>query len=160
MNPPWKQHPDIPWGSIGWRMGPGEDYWSAWVSWYKSLSLIDRSNYQQQWPESGRWIGFYEFIQDGTPPPWAKEFREKLSQPQALPDEAEVEINDYFRIVWLIRNHFKRDNHPENVHSSEARRRKDEDGNVEFHFDSTGQVWRLGFLAKGGLRLSRAKPAA
>ena len=25
MNPPWVEIPDIPWGSVGWRMGYAED---------------------------------------------------------------------------------------------------------------------------------------
>jgi len=31
--PPWKRYPEIPGGSIGWRMGPGEEYLDLWWHW-------------------------------------------------------------------------------------------------------------------------------
>lgn len=31
LSPVWITFPKIPWGSIGWRMGPGEDYWHSWA---------------------------------------------------------------------------------------------------------------------------------
>lgn len=33
LPPPWARHPEIPAGSIGWRMGYGEDYLTEWHDW-------------------------------------------------------------------------------------------------------------------------------
>ena len=36
--PLWRKHPEIPFGSIGWRMGYGEFYSIAWHKWASSMS--------------------------------------------------------------------------------------------------------------------------
>lgn len=51
QKPVWVAFPKIPWGSIGWRMGPGEDYWHAWIAWFKAQSAEVRSSYKETWPE-------------------------------------------------------------------------------------------------------------
>jgi hypothetical protein len=33
LPPPWAKHPEIPWGSIGWRMGYGESWMMRWGEW-------------------------------------------------------------------------------------------------------------------------------
>ncbi|SFQ34428.1 hypothetical protein SAMN03159339_6871 [Variovorax sp. 770b2] len=55
LSPVWITFPKIPWGSIGWRMGPGEDYWHSWAKWFKAASLQDRERYKTQWPEPEGW---------------------------------------------------------------------------------------------------------
>jgi len=105
MNPLWIEYPDIPWGSIGWRMGGGEAYWAQWQGFYLGLDVQGRSRYRTEWPEPEGWIGLYECIEKGIAAPWAVERRRKLQGPYPLPDAAELSIDDYFRIVWLIRNH-------------------------------------------------------
>ena len=37
LPPPWAKHPEIPWGSIGWRMGYGESYSLRWGTWLEAL---------------------------------------------------------------------------------------------------------------------------
>jgi hypothetical protein len=60
MKPPWLQFPEIKLGSLGWRMGDGEDYWYSWQDWYVSLSEEARSSYREKFPEPPSWEGFYE----------------------------------------------------------------------------------------------------
>ena len=68
LAPPWVAFPNIPRGSIGWRMGPGEDYWWAFVDWYKGLSESDRAQFRDKYPEPAKaasdypWTGIYEAI--------------------------------------------------------------------------------------------------
>ena len=66
LAPPWVALPHIPRGSIGWRMGPGEDYWQVFIDWYKGLSESDRERFRNKYPEPDKaasadpWTGFYE----------------------------------------------------------------------------------------------------
>ncbi len=62
--PFWKSHPQIGRGSIGWRMGDGEDYAIAWHRWYAELGRDVRRQYQKQYPEVGDWAGFYDSIEE------------------------------------------------------------------------------------------------
>lgn len=57
--PPWQKYPTIPIGSLGWRMGHGEEYWYAWQDWYAGLATDQRHRYQKQYPEPSGWEGFY-----------------------------------------------------------------------------------------------------
>jgi ribA/ribD-fused uncharacterized protein len=59
MPPPWMRHPDIPRGSLGWRMGYGEGYQYAWSDWYGALSKAERAEYQRLFPEPVTWPGYY-----------------------------------------------------------------------------------------------------
>lgn len=59
LPPPWLQYPQIPRGSIGWRMGAGESYLCEWVPWYGGLSAAGKQAYQQMYPEPKAWRGFY-----------------------------------------------------------------------------------------------------
>jgi hypothetical protein len=156
MNPPWIEFPDIPWASTAWRMGHGELYWAKWVHWYRSLLESEQIEYMNEWPEGHEWIGFYSFVGNGPTPPWAEERRKKLAEPQNPPTEEEDELTEYFRIFWLLRHHFKREAFPLGVHGEQRRERADE-YDVEFHSEPSGAIWRLGFITKGGLHLTRAK---
>lgn len=60
MEPPWIAFPDIPLGSIGWRMGGGESFLMIWDKWYIKLSNDIRLQYQVNHPEPAGWEGFYE----------------------------------------------------------------------------------------------------
>ncbi len=62
MEPPWAAFPDIPYGSIGWRMGHGEDYMSAFFGWVNMLSEKERTAYIATNAEPADWSGFYEMI--------------------------------------------------------------------------------------------------
>lgn len=59
MQPPWLVHADIPWGSLGWRMGQGEQYWQQWSPWYDALQPQQRADYHHTYPEPEEWTGFY-----------------------------------------------------------------------------------------------------
>ena len=66
--PPWIACPEIGRGSIGWRMGGGEDYWGEFWKWYRSQKEPEKLKYQSLYPEpevgahGTSWIGIYEQI--------------------------------------------------------------------------------------------------
>ena len=63
---PWIAFPSIPMGSIGWRMGHGEDYWHIFDAWFRQLAPADRERVKLKYPEPKivwngiPWTGFYE----------------------------------------------------------------------------------------------------
>jgi len=59
MDPPWLKFPKFPLGSIGWRMGAGEDYWYEWQDWYMAQSDEVRSSFRNRFAEPSGWEGFY-----------------------------------------------------------------------------------------------------
>ena len=67
LTPVWVTFPDIPWRSIGWRMGYGEEYWYLWKAWYTALPAQARTKYQETWPEPDAWRGFYAGIETEIP---------------------------------------------------------------------------------------------
>jgi hypothetical protein len=60
MLPPWLEIPEYERLSLGWRMGGGEDYYRAFVDFYKSLSEAEREAYAQRYPEPEKWANYYE----------------------------------------------------------------------------------------------------
>ena len=70
LAPPWIAFPHIARGSIGWRMGPGEDYWQVFVDWYRGLGESQREQFRSKYPEPDEegsasglpWTGLYEAI--------------------------------------------------------------------------------------------------
>lgn len=157
MNPLWVEFPDIPWGSLGWRMGFGEQYWAQWQPFYLSLSAHDREIYRRDWPESDEWKGLYEFIETGNLPVWAVAHRQKLSGPFPLPVAAEQAIEDPYRVIWLIRNHLLRLGTYEvpAQFPSPYLGPTSEESAVEFYAEPDGAWWRVAFLAKAGVRMQR-----
>lgn len=59
MKPPWVFRPDIPMESIGWRMGPSEEYRTAFSKWFVTLSSDEKKEYVEKYPEPNSWSGFY-----------------------------------------------------------------------------------------------------
>ena len=59
MLPPWKKYPQIPRGSIGWRMGYGEDYASEFYKWFKELSNEAVAAFAMDNPEPEDWGDYY-----------------------------------------------------------------------------------------------------
>jgi hypothetical protein len=59
MEPPWLKFPKIPLGSIGWRMGAGEDYWYKWQDWYMTQSTEVQVAIRTSFAEPLGWEGFY-----------------------------------------------------------------------------------------------------
>jgi len=43
--PPWLIYPDIPFGSIGWRMGPGQDAYGEFFDWFAALNDVDAAEF-------------------------------------------------------------------------------------------------------------------
>lgn len=66
LAPPWLAFPKIGLGSIGWRMGSGEDYWIAFDRWFKKLPPDHKRQFRLKYPEPERveqglpWTGFYD----------------------------------------------------------------------------------------------------
>lgn len=59
MLPPWLKFPKIPAGSIGWRMGDGEDYWLEWLDWFLGQDEGTRTTFTSRFAEPLGWEGFY-----------------------------------------------------------------------------------------------------
>ncbi|MGI1608701.1 hypothetical protein ACKQC9_30890 [Klebsiella michiganensis] len=62
--PPWIKYPNIPLGSIGWRMGAGEDYWFSFRDWWFAQPGAIRLQVKALYPEPGSWSGFYGRLKD------------------------------------------------------------------------------------------------
>lgn len=62
MEPPWLKYPDIPLGSIGWRMGEGEEYWHSFVDWYAMLNTAKQAEYRLRYPKPDSWKSFWPYI--------------------------------------------------------------------------------------------------
>jgi hypothetical protein len=69
MEPPWLKYPDRPAGSIGWRMGGGEDYLAQFEEWFRSLSHTEQEVYARTNPPPRAWRGYGTF----RGPPWPKQ---------------------------------------------------------------------------------------
>jgi hypothetical protein len=147
LQPVWIVFPNIPWGSIGWRMGGGEAYWHKWTTWFRSLPEPARQVYKSKWLEPDRWIGFYSFIETGKLPEWFQDMRRKVTEAAIPPTPDEHIIEDYYRVLWLIRQHLKRIcvEHPLPGESI-----------AELYLGPDGVQWRLSSDAiRGGMRLVR-----
>ena len=64
---PWLVFPEIPAGSIGWRMGGGEMAWDAFYQWYSGLTDQQATDYASRFPEPISWYGTYAMIREH---PW------------------------------------------------------------------------------------------
>lgn len=133
--PVWAAFPLIPWGSIGWRMGPGEVYWHAWVGWFRALAPGAQASYQGEWPEPGDWTGFYAMILHGTAPPWLHAQRAR-DEEQKPPDADEHLIDAPDKVRWMAR-----------VYLEKTNARGDGDGRI--YVDPNGQFWKLGEAPAG-----------
>lgn len=58
----WNKYPEIPNGSIGWRMGYGEDYAIEFYRWFKSMDHKGQTNFIAQNPEPEEWFGYYDLV--------------------------------------------------------------------------------------------------
>ncbi|AGF57195.1 NADAR family protein [Clostridium saccharoperbutylacetonicum] len=55
MAPEWLMYPNIPYGSIGWRMGYGESYAIDFYRWFNKLEEDEKKKYKDMFPEPKRW---------------------------------------------------------------------------------------------------------
>ena len=61
--PPWLAAPNIPFRSMGWRMGCGEDIMHRHLDFLEGLSADDYAAYVAANPEPESWSGWYRGIE-------------------------------------------------------------------------------------------------
>ena len=59
MVPPWIKYPNLPRGSMGWRMGLGESYLEQFDAWYNRQHRDTHKSVWSEYPEPSDWQGFY-----------------------------------------------------------------------------------------------------
>lgn len=147
QKPVWLVFPKIPWGSIGWRMGAGEDYWQAWTLWFKAQPAEARKSYERAWPEPEGWAGFYGFVETGAVPPRVLEQQRLVAEAAIPPAPEEAVIKGYYRVLWLIRHHFKR---------IKIDALREGESLAEVHVAPDGSEWRLSAsLTQGDMHFVR-----
>ena len=63
FEPPWIAFPDIPGlGSIGFRMGGGEDYMVQFQKWYRDAPEANIVAFKSTWPEPEHYDKFYDTL--------------------------------------------------------------------------------------------------
>ena len=65
MHPPWKKFPNIPCGSMGWRMGLGEGFFARFCDWWSNQSCHTRLALSAKYKEPASWWGFWQNLIDG-----------------------------------------------------------------------------------------------
>lgn len=58
--PPWVAFPDLPRGSMGWRMGAGEEALMRFAEYVRGLPLEEARQLQERYPEPEAWQGFLD----------------------------------------------------------------------------------------------------
>ena len=65
--PPWMEHPEILIGSIGWRMGAGEDFiHNVFFPFWRNMSQAQQTAYIKkfdlgsEWPDRDKWLASLE----------------------------------------------------------------------------------------------------
>ncbi len=59
FEPPWLAFPDYEMGSMGFRMGSGEDYNVQFSNWYNSASEEDIKKFKRKYPEVEKYTGYF-----------------------------------------------------------------------------------------------------
>jgi hypothetical protein len=67
MKPPWETFPAYARGSLGWRMGDGEDYYNRFYRWFSALDAEASHQYRDTHAEPDGWEGFYRMLSEH---PW------------------------------------------------------------------------------------------
>jgi hypothetical protein len=60
MTPPWIKFPNIPYKSIGWRMGDAELYMADFGKWYIRLQPSQRKRFLILNPQPNEWIEYFD----------------------------------------------------------------------------------------------------
>lgn len=124
-----------------------EDYWQVWASWSRALPEAERDGYKSKWVEPDDWKDFHSCIETGRLPGWFEERQQKIADAAipSTPDEDVIE--DCHRVLWLIRQHFKRVG---------ADRPLPEESVAELYQGPDEMRWRLSSHAtRGAMRLVR-----
>lgn len=61
MLPPWLEYPELPFGSLGWRMGGGEGYLDEFTEWLYQQDQNSLDSFFAQYPPPDEWSGFFEY---------------------------------------------------------------------------------------------------
>jgi hypothetical protein len=61
MQPPWLKYPDMPMGSLAWRMGHGEEYWVAFDAWFAGLSLAEKETFAKRHPSPPSFSAYNDY---------------------------------------------------------------------------------------------------
>ncbi|OYY76135.1 MAG: hypothetical protein B7Y43_16215 [Sphingomonas sp. 28-62-20] len=61
---PWVMFPNYGFPSMGWRMGPGQDVYEAFFSWFESLNDTEAAAFAQHNPEPPEWSGWYQRVRN------------------------------------------------------------------------------------------------
>ena len=64
LPPPWVFDPDLPRGSIGWRMGDGQDDLAKWQRMFIALSPDLKREYMNRYPAPVEWESMYQYLID------------------------------------------------------------------------------------------------
>lgn len=99
LMPPWAAIPAIPLGSIGWRMGGGEDYWHGFFDWLHGLSVKEQAAFRAKYPEPETvteglpWTGIY----DRAAASHAQKTQSRLEREKAQTEFDERRHEDFLR---------------------------------------------------------------
>jgi hypothetical protein len=85
-------------------------------------------------------------IETGAMPPWFVERQKRLAEAAIPPSADEEVVSDYYRILWLVRQHMKR---------AGSDQLKPDEAFAEFYDSPDGSRWRLSALLKGGMSMHR-----
>jgi hypothetical protein len=59
MRPPWAKYPNLPAGSMGWRMGVGEVYLERYGVWFSRQARSNRLAVRAKYPAPAEWVQFW-----------------------------------------------------------------------------------------------------
>ena len=61
MVAPWVEYPELPHGSLGWRMGGGEGYLDSFLKWLyqQDQSVLDK--FFEHYPVPEEWNSLFEY---------------------------------------------------------------------------------------------------
>lgn len=99
------------------------------------------------WAMDSGWI----YTETGDREGWAVKF----DQPQLPPVPGETEINDYHRVVWLVRSYMKRITFPPVSIQGSEKLPNTSEVFVEFYQAPDGSCWRMANSKAGGLSLRK-----
>ena len=110
LAPPWARYPEIPAGSIGWRMGGGEGWLVAWHRWVPTLPADPETRlaYLGRHPPAPRtWLRSASWVLDPTLRDADEESGEAAARRESAAATLEREglvADDAGILAWLARN--------------------------------------------------------
>ena len=88
MPPPWLMYPEIPLGSIGWRMGYGENYLDHFNQWFSNLNKNEQDQYDLLFPKPKHWCITQSQLDFNSTLLWAEDTKPAYSQTQLLQQQS------------------------------------------------------------------------